>query len=151
MFSAAAVSKVYSDDVEAGMKALLRGCLHVVGASGTFDSMPDDDGRMLVSCSLPAAMSEHPDARGHFKQTLLVTFGSETKSPWPGIGSDGLRMTVAKQRVGLKRFAGELLASSRQENPSLFEFVGSAVRLSFFSHRISRSVLELDDHVGIQI
>jgi len=53
--------------------------------------------------------------------------------------------------VRLKRFAGECLAGPRQENPSLFEFVRGVLRLSFFAHLVYCSILELDDHVGIQV
>jgi hypothetical protein len=45
------------------------------------------------------------DARCHFKQTFLVSFGGKTKSPRPQIEGDRLRMTVAKNGMWFKWFA----------------------------------------------
>src|SRR6185436_2960180 len=96
VFSAAAVAEVDSDNIEAGAKTLLGSCLHIVGSGGSFDSVPGNNRWTRLRVRLPAAMCQHFDTRCHIKQTLFISFGGETKSAWPGIGSDGLRVAAMK-------------------------------------------------------
>jgi hypothetical protein len=71
--------------------------------------MPNDDGWMVIPVCLPAAVGQDLDAGRHFKQTFLISFGGETKSPRPEIGRHRLRVAVTKkgmwfERIALKRF-----------------------------------------------
>lgn len=105
MFGAAAITEVYSDHIEAGTKTLFSRGLHVVRGSRTLNSVPGDNGRTRSWISLPTAVRQNLDAWGYFKQTLLISLGSKTKSTRPEVRRDRLRMAVAKNGVWLEGIA----------------------------------------------
>src|SRR6266498_2791376 len=116
------------------MKTFLRRCLHVIGGSRTFNSVPDYDGWVIIRIGLPATMSEDFNPRLHFKQTLLILFGSKAKSPWPRICSDSLRMPVLEYWMRPEDFVAEGLPYAREESLGLLQLGISFVELEFIAH-----------------
>src|SRR6185312_4486542 len=119
MFSAAAVAKIYSDDIEALAKTFFRRRQHVDRRARTFDAVPRDYGRVLVAIRLPTAMGQHLHSRRHIKVAFLIYVRMKTKPAWPGVSGEGLRVTVLKKPVRLERLAREAATNAFEKRASL--------------------------------
>src|SRR6185503_19296790 len=115
VLGAATISEIHSDDIKARSKTLLRHCLHVVGGGGTLNPVPDNQSWMIRWLGLPATVSKDLRPRLHFKQTLLISFGSKAKSPRPEISSYRLCMAITKDSVRIEWSSGESRPRPRQK------------------------------------
>jgi hypothetical protein len=102
MFGPPAVAEIYSNDIEACPKSLMGHGYHIDGSGRAFDSMPENDSRMLGRKLLPAAMRKHLNLPLDLKESLFVPWTFETIAPRPSVGCQCLGMTPGEEWMGLE-------------------------------------------------
>src|SRR5688572_8955741 len=123
---AAAGTQVHSDDVEPRGKSFVRGPKHVSGSARTFNSVPQDHGRMFGAVLLPSAMAEYFYIRRCIKQSLFVFNGTVPIGARPRIRGQRLGMSTREPGVGTERVIEKYSIGSRQKGPRFFQ---SRIRL----------------------
>ena len=97
---------------------------------------------MFRRVNLPAAVSENPYSRFHFKETLLIPFGIKTKTPRPGISCKRLRMTVSKNPMSCKGVRFKRQGGAREKRESLGRRQPGFLPLNFYYYAAGMHVYE---------